>query len=269
MTAERAAVCGSAFLLLVACSYDFERFVSEDSRTNAGGMPTDAGGMPSGGRPSTGGRSETVSGAGEGSENPDSVQGGNAVARGGSASTGGSVPNGSFAEGGTSAMGSGGRSDGSTTQGAVNSGGAATGGTVTAGTDASGGTASSAGQTSTSGGNEPECAGKRVLDVCWYLGKFDESCTQVCESHGGVADAALVVIGVSEQGGSAAECRQVLDAFEQGGALSQGTRTDGLGLGCFLRVERNDRTTRWWLSAPAYDVDAHHTTARRACGCAR
>ena len=140
---------------------------------------------------------------------------------------------------------------------AVNSAGgkASTGG---AGGAASGGSAGAGGAA---------CAGAGVSNVCWYLGLFNQSCTTVCSTHGGVDPAAEAVVGVPSLGGSLASCAAVLSALGVTQAPSEATRFDGIGVGCHLYDSRNP--TPYWLSSPRFSVSARLAAASIACGCLR
>ncbi len=171
--------------------------------------------------------------------------------------------------------------DGSALGGSVGSGGAAgpSGGATAGGTANNGGTTNSGGTTSsrggaaatggatTSGGSAAvSCSGPEFGGACWYLGQLFQSCTEVCADHGGTSPEAVMAVGVTSQGGSASECSQILALLGVTGSESQGTRNDGLGLGCHV-VSQGTRQTKWWLSSPAYSADAREAGTRNVCGC--
>jgi hypothetical protein len=111
----------------------------------------------------------------------------------------------------------------------------------------------------------PPCAGSVVLGLCWYLGAGNTSCNDVCATHGGFDTNANGYVGSSSQGGSLANCQQVLSALGIGATVKAGMRSDGNGIGCHLW---NDGSA-WWLDSPAATPDIAIPEARIACGCKR
>jgi hypothetical protein len=205
------------------CSYDFQEFVAD---AGAAGMA------------SSGGSVAAEGGAGNASGGAPAGQGGAPLGSGGASAS---------AKGGTTALGSGGAS--SARGGASSASGGAT--------SARGGASSASG-----GAASGACSGVSFASACWYLGATSASCTDTCVAHGNVAVSAAATIGVTQQGGSAANCVKILALLGVVGNVSQGTRSDGLGLGCHLLG-----TNRWWLSSPPYSATASAATARRVCGC--
>lgn len=142
----------------------------------------------------------------------------------------------------------------STNGGMAGTGGASgTGGavTVTGGSRASGGMQSTAG-----------CSGVSYSGICWYLGAKGSSCTQVCANHGQPATNAASIVGTAAQGGSLTQCKTLFVLLGNTLAPVQGTRSDGLGLGCHLYG-----TVTWWLTSPNFDVASSQPISQRVCGC--
>ncbi len=202
---------------------------SKDGAVSGGGSGgIGAGG--SGGLGGTGGRYDA--GMPDAPGAPDVLVGGSG---GGAVSGGGS--------GGIGAGGSGGL--GGSDAATMNSGGQ---GGADAGTSASSDAAS--------------CSGPLRGGICWYLGPDGSSCQQVCASHGTVAPGAASHVGTTAQGGSLAECGILLGLLGVTGTPASGVRSDGLGLGCHIYSG-----VLWWVSSPAFDATASHTSARLVCGC--
>jgi len=195
-----------------------------------GGVGGIASGGGNGGLGGTGGRYDA--GMPDAPGAPDVLVGGSG---GGAVSGGGS--------GGIGAGGSGGL--GGSDAATMNSGGQ---GGADAGTSASSDAAS--------------CSGPLRGGICWYLGPDGSSCQQVCASHGTVAPGAASHVGTTAQGGSLAECGILLGLLGVTGTPASGVRSDGLGLGCHIYSG-----VLWWVSSPAFDATASHTSARLVCGC--
>jgi hypothetical protein len=115
---------------------------------------------------------------------------------------------------------------------------------------------------------EPVCGGALLQGACWYMGDLGQSCDDVCATHGGFSTAALALIGTPAQGGSLEGCTAVLQALGTfSGAVSEGFREDGLGLGCHLYLEAAGTEAAWWLTAPDLSPQAFSAQTRQACGC--
>jgi hypothetical protein len=120
--------------------------------------------------------------------------------------------------------------------------------------------------TMTDAGNAIDCGGALQFNLCWYLAAADTSCTNECTNKGGVDSRAPNYIGTPAQGGSTAECEQVLTALGRPGPVAAGTQEDGLG--CHLW----NNGDRWWLQSPAFSANAstpNGTGARIVCACQR
>ena len=112
----------------------------------------------------------------------------------------------------------------------------------------------------------PACAGKRVLDLCWYLGAQGASCDQTCRDKGGFDARSIKRVGTSGQGGSLRACTQVLATLGYSGNVTPGYRDDGVGLGCHIWEERD----LWWLDTmPDFNPAASISIATIACACLR
>jgi hypothetical protein len=153
------------------------------------------------------------------------------------------------------ATGGQGRSDAATATGGQ-------GGSDAATANSGGQGGSDAGTTASS--DAASCSGPLRGGICWYLGPDGSSCQQVCTSHGTAAPGAASHVGTTAQGGSLAECGILLGLLGVTGTPANGTRSDGLGLGCHIYS-----AALWWLSSPAFDATASHTSARLVCGCTR
>lgn len=111
----------------------------------------------------------------------------------------------------------------------------------------------------------PPCGGKVVLGLCWYLGAANTSCNDVCSTHGGFDTNTLSHVGSANQGGSLANCQQVLSALGTAAMAGAGMRSDGNGVGCHLWSDG----TPWWLMSPDATPDVAIPPARIACACKR
>jgi hypothetical protein len=132
-------------------------------------------------------------------------------------------------------------------------------------TDLDAATTSSAGGPSGSqseAGAPGSCAGVALHGACWYLGELGQSCTVVCDAHGGSASDAASFVGVPAQGGSLAKCAELLSALGDGEKPTEATRSDDSGVGCHIYA-----TKSYWLSSPTYTPSAHLGVAKLVCGC--
>lgn len=112
------------------------------------------------------------------------------------------------------------------------------------------------------------CSGSSALELCWYLGRSGESCSEVCEAHGGFDDRSLSRVGTSWQGGSSDDCAVVLGALGLQGTVYAAARYDLRGLGC----HRWDDRVAYWIASPAlarFGPEARAPLAEIACACAR
>jgi hypothetical protein len=73
------------------------------------------------------------------------------------------------------------------------------------------------------------CMGVNVGGYCWYQGAEDESCSEVCASHGGYHEATRYYAGSD---GTNENCKAVLGAF--GFSSGKFFETAQGGLGCFI-----------------------------------
>jgi hypothetical protein len=111
---------------------------------------------------------------------------------------------------------------------------------------------------------EVECGdGALLWGLCWYLGAGGQSCLEVCALHGGYAEETSDHVGVPAQGGSLAECNEIFTALGYFYGTVEGTRDDGLGLGC----HRWGGDVLWWLTDPPFDPAHSVLEAERVCGC--
>lgn len=129
--------------------------------------------------------------------------------------------------------------------------------------DASSATDSGSASDAQSDASLPACAGARVLALCWYLGAEGDSCRQTCTSHGGYDTRTAATVGTEAQGGSVASCRQVLGALGHTGQVGEGTRPDGLALGCHVWAPDG-----WWMhDGDDFSGNVGAAPARIACAC--
>jgi hypothetical protein len=235
-----------------ACTYNFDKFAAaQDARVGAGGSSGGAGGTAGSGTQygESGGKTSATGGvAGATSKTGGAASGG--AASGGAASGGAAgtpSASGGVAGGGVAGIAATGGQAGAASGGAAAGGKPSTdAGVADAGADASTGS----------------CAGPARGGICWYLGPLGSSCQKVCASHGQPATEAATHVGTASQGGSLSECGTLLGLLGVSGAPANGTRSDGLGLGCHVY-----NMSPWWLSAPNFSVSASHASAKLACGC--
>jgi predicted small lipoprotein YifL len=109
----------------------------------------------------------------------------------------------------------------------------------------------------------PACGGVTALNLCWYLGAMGDSCNQTCASHSGYDARTASTVGTAAQGGSLANCTQVLRALGFAGPVGAGMRPDGLGIGC--HVWDSDG---WWIETSDFSpTTTAGATPRIACAC--
>lgn len=120
------------------------------------------------------------------------------------------------------------------------------------------------------GGGAPTCGGVTVGSGCWYAGAKDQDCITTCATHGGCNETATRTAG---SGGTAAFCKQVLDALGGLGTGTPGAAGTMLQMGCFAEVDHGGGggITRFWASGspPFFQTTcaASQNDARRACAC--
>lgn len=114
------------------------------------------------------------------------------------------------------------------------------------------------------GGAAPgSCAGVAHGGLCWYIGEGGASCEQTCAPHGGFVPEAAAFVGTAGQGGSLAQCTEILGLLGRGQPVIQASRAD-VGVGCHLwGVEEQS----FWLTAPDFSPTAGLSSARIVCGC--
>jgi hypothetical protein len=108
-----------------------------------------------------------------------------------------------------------------------------------------------------------QCAGAAHGGVCWYLGEAGATCEQTCGPHGGSAPEALGFVGTVAQGGSSAQCAEILGLLGHGQAVIEASRVD-VGIGCHLWGAEEQA---FWLTAPDLSPAAASSAARIVCGC--
>ena len=106
------------------------------------------------------------------------------------------------------------------------------------------------------------CEGSTLYaGYCWYLSDWNQSCTQVCASHGGVTDGHIYYTG---SGGTLANCYTVARLIHpspgpEGGNFNSGTHTGCFIWGASCTLYRDT----WWTTH-----DGVHQWANRVCSCA-
>jgi hypothetical protein len=170
---------------------------------------------------------------------------------------------GSFGIGGMAAMGGNSSTGGSPGTGGLDAEGDAT---ATGGVSATGGTPSTGGETGTDGSSSIPCAGTLYSAICWYLATEGESCTQTCDSHGGPSSLAASHVGTSAQGGSRAECADILSLLGVAGSVQSIASIVGVGCISYLGTTASGPGL-YWVNTPNFSANASLEGARPACGC--
>jgi hypothetical protein len=88
------------------------------------------------------------------------------------------------------------------------------------------------------------------------------SCQSHCATHGGYDTRTATYVGTAAQGGSLANCGQVLTTLGFPATVAEGSRTDGRGVGCHIFG-----TANWWLNSPDFNPSTSLGSARIACAC--
>lgn len=102
-----------------------------------------------------------------------------------------------------------------------------------------------------------------LFGMCWYMSAANQSCTQTCASHGGVDTNFTKYVGTALQGGSLANCKNVLGKLGAPTSVLTAIRTDFYGFGCHVW-----NGTSYWLSPrPNASESVAAASARIACGC--
>lgn len=148
----------------------------------------------------------------------------------------------------------------SQTGGRASSGGA-TSMTGSGGTSNGGASSRGTGGTSNSA-TSSACVGAAYDGSCWYLGASGSGCDDVCAAHGQMASTMASSVGTAAQGGSLQKCSTLLRLLGVSANPSEGTRNDGLGLGCHVY-----QNVAWWLTSPTFSPTASMGSTRRVCGC--
>ena len=116
-------------------------------------------------------------------------------------------------------------------------------------------------------GQAPACEGELLYALCWYLAPTETSCNDACASHGGFDARGTSYVGTQSQGGSLAECSQLMSALGRTGSVEEGTRSDDYGMGCHVWTDG----TNWWLNdpGPLFRPTVSAPGARIVCACVR
>jgi hypothetical protein len=102
----------------------------------------------------------------------------------------------------------------------------------------------------------PTCSGVEIAGACWYKGDPGESCTDVCQDHGGYNDATLNFAGSN---GTLDQCKEVLAGLSMQ-YLTTSTLV-GTGTGCSMLA------LVALLSPGPTTADAKAQLYSRACAC--
>lgn len=112
------------------------------------------------------------------------------------------------------------------------------------------------------------CAG--YLDTsnnsCWYFGTFNQSCTDVCATHGGVVNNYINDAGSS---GKVTKCKQLLSATGAPGSAfnkDDDCTTEGVGYGCHYNSGVSN--SQIICKSPVTTAAAKKSLVRRLCSCA-
>ena len=108
-----------------------------------------------------------------------------------------------------------------------------------------------------------KCAGVKVGEFCWYFGKENLSCDEVCSSHGGYDEATRSYAGSD---GSQANCKSVLTALKV--TLDNFFETSQGGIGCFAIQTTSGNYFGYWDQQPTTGSATSVTPGRRRiCAC--
>ena len=111
------------------------------------------------------------------------------------------------------------------------------------------------------------CAGTRVGGFCWYFGSNNQSCTDVCSTHGGYHSATQTYAG---SGGNNTQCGDVMTALSiisptPVTATGSGTYA---GMGCASDYSNNAFTIRSTATTTeGASSNGQSEFVRRACAC--
>lgn len=113
----------------------------------------------------------------------------------------------------------------------------------------------------------PSCAGSTYDGHCWYKGSVGESCTSVCDAHGGYDEATTTYAGASTAGDRtrAAACNAIanlLSTFEFTADVDN--ISDPNDVGC---AEEPNKTRTELVSLGATTAGGQNGLAARFCAC--
>ena len=102
------------------------------------------------------------------------------------------------------------------------------------------------------------------LDICWNVSIPFQSCTELCETHGGVHPGVPAYLGAASEGGTLEHCNGLLYVVRFIGYANVVSSVDSPGLGCYHNYSVN---ANYWVSDVPFDPDAKAYGTQRICGC--
>jgi hypothetical protein len=113
---------------------------------------------------------------------------------------------------------------------------------------------------------QPPCTGQLVGGFCWFLGRFGQSCDDVCTGLGQTCDPATITFVGSA--GTAVQCIDVLAALTGGNFFGfQGCPFEGLAIGCSELSSPLGGGQTWWCPVPPTTCQASIGNGMRVCAC--
>ncbi|MCC7253067.1 hypothetical protein [Hyphomicrobium sp.] len=106
---------------------------------------------------------------------------------------------------------------------------------------------------------KPDCGGAMVGGYCWYLGAANQSCTTVCDSHGGYNEATKTYAGSA---GTNDNCNAVLTALGVTNMSFSTYCSTNCGSGCLQHT-----SSKRYRTTSATTAGAKYSAYKRACAC--
>ncbi len=108
--------------------------------------------------------------------------------------------------------------------------------------------------------------GVDVYGICWFLGAPFQSCTEVCQSRGGVDPNSFAYVGNPEQGGNRDKCSAILFyLLRVYGYVYSIQAPTAQGLGCYRFMDGN----LYWIRDLAFNPNEKTYGVEVVCGCVR
>jgi hypothetical protein len=120
--------------------------------------------------------------------------------------------------------------------------------------------------------SESDCPyGVRYENLCWYVGRPNRNCEEICLGFGGCNAATQNYIGIKEQGGSNIHCNAILqEIYHFCCAQIVDNEAWGLGLGCYVNWFTSESVgTLFWASSPPFDPTHKANFVQRVCACGK